>query len=221
MTDPDSPLVFAKATAARGLRPEARQAHQAILRHFADTGVRPAAATIADAVILAELEAADLVLLDQSGEIRAAYPFSPSPTAHQVHIADGPTAYAMCAIDALGISTMLGRPTTITSDEPDSDRVIIVNTNGPDATWHPDTALVYAATTGGRTTAADTTCRHINFFTTADTALSWAHLHPEITGTLRTQSEAITAGIAEFGAFLHADPYGCGCCQDVTVTRVP
>lgn len=205
MTDPDSPLVFAKAAAARDLRPEARQVHHAILRHFADTGVRPSAATTADADILDELQAADLVLLDQTGEIRAVYPFSPTPTAHQVHIADGPTAYAMCAIDALGIAAMLGMPTTITSHEPDTDRVITIKTNGSDATWHPDTAVVYAATTGQRTTSADTTCRHINFFTTADAALSWAHRHPDITGTLLTQAEAITAGIAEFGTFLHAD----------------
>lgn len=34
--------------------------------------------------------------------------------------AGGPTAYAMCAIDTLGMSAMLGRPVTITAAEPDT-----------------------------------------------------------------------------------------------------
>lgn len=69
--------------------------------------------------VLGELIESDVVALDNAGEFRAAYPFSPIPTAHQVAISAGPTVYAMCAIDALGISAMLGRPANISSRAPD------------------------------------------------------------------------------------------------------
>lgn len=187
------PLVFAKAAAAQGLQPAARRVHRAILRHFAATGGCPPAG---DSAALDELQAADLVLRNETGEIRAAYPFSPTRTAHQVQIADGPMVYAMCAIDALGISTMLDRPTTITCHD------ITIHVDGGTATWCPDTAVVYAGTTGQKTTSADATCCHINFFASPAAARDWADRNPEISGRLLTQSEAIAAGIAEFGAFL-------------------
>ena len=65
----------------------------------------------------AELAGRDVIAFDADGEIRAAYPFSPTPTPIQVSWEGGPAAYAMCAIDALGISAMLGRPVTITAAE--------------------------------------------------------------------------------------------------------
>jgi alkylmercury lyase-like protein len=47
----------------------------------------------------------------------------------------------MCAIDALGMSAMLGRPVTITS----TDRIITVHVNHDTAHWIHDTAIVFAA----------------------------------------------------------------------------
>ena len=43
------------------------------------------------------------------------YPFSAATTAHTVAIEGGPTVFAMCAVDALGIADMLGTDVTITS----------------------------------------------------------------------------------------------------------
>ena len=218
-SQPDSPLRLAKAAAAQALSPDARRLHHAILRHFADTGRPPSAANLAARLGLPadaphELETADLVLLDQFGEIRAAYPFSPTPTAHQLHIAGGPTVFAMCAIDALGMSAMLDRPVTVTSREPDTAEPITVSIGiGIDigvgaerqqATWLPDTTVVYAVTTDRCATSADATCGHINFFTTPAGAHAWARRHPEVTGTLLDQPEAIATAIAEFGAFLQS-----------------
>jgi hypothetical protein len=197
MIEQNRPLVFAKAAAARGLRADARRLHRAILRHFAETGERPSAAALAgQAAVLDELQAVDLVLVDRGGEIRAAYPFSPTRTAHHVQIADGPAVYAMCAIDALGISAMLNRPVSITSHD------ITIDVDGAYAIWHPDTAVVYAGTTDQDATSADTTCSYINFFVTEEAASAWAEGHPDIAGRLLTQAEAIAAGIAEFGGFL-------------------
>ncbi len=91
-----------------------RAVHQAILRSFAATGHAPepasldaAAAPFSASAALAELAAGDFLYLDQAGRISAAYPFSAAATAHRVRITDGGDAYAMCAIDALGIAAML------------------------------------------------------------------------------------------------------------------
>jgi hypothetical protein len=56
---------------------------------------------------LAMLRRDDLVHLGGDGEITVAYPFSGVPTAHRVRFANGQEAFAMCAIDALGIAPML------------------------------------------------------------------------------------------------------------------
>ena len=99
----------------------ARQVHLAVMAAFAETGRAPARGELersartngADpAAVLAELAARDVIVFGADGEIRAAYPFSPVPTSIQVRWAGGPLTYAMCAIDALGISAMLGRPVT-------------------------------------------------------------------------------------------------------------
>lgn len=79
------------------------------------------------------------------------YPFSPTPTAHLVTWDGGPTVYAMCAVDALGISTMLGHPVTITTAEPDTGEPITV---------------VFAGATGDTCCpSVEWTCGYINVFT--------------------------------------------------------
>ena len=130
-----------KGGGAAALTRPARQAHLAVLAAFAQTGRAPrrgdleriARAAGADpaavlveleriaraggadpAAVLAELAERDVLAFGQAGEIRAAYPFSPSPTPIRVSWEGGPVTYAMCAIDALGVSAMLGRPVTIT-----------------------------------------------------------------------------------------------------------
>jgi hypothetical protein len=125
---PPQLAVGVTSTRIRDLSPAARVVHKAILHAFASTGRAPDAATLADAVpaghdlgvLLRELHDRDVLRLDEGGGIRAAYPFSATPTAHTVVIAGGPTVFAMCAIDALGIADMLGRDVTITSADPAS-----------------------------------------------------------------------------------------------------
>jgi hypothetical protein len=50
---------------------------------------------------------------------------------------DGTAVYAVCAIDALGMSAMLGRPVAITAAEPDTGRASTVHVNGRRARWTP------------------------------------------------------------------------------------
>lgn len=191
----------------------ARQVHQAVLVTFARTGLPPThselerlAGSLGASLegLLAELAEADAIAFTSEGEIRAAYPFSPVRTAIEISWPDGPTAYAMCAIDALGMSAMLGHPVTITAAEPDTGRIITVHVDGDQASWHPRTAVVFAGSAGECRQAADRSCGHINFFTTDRAARSWARRHPEVIGRLLTRDGAVGIGIAEFGNMLQA-----------------
>ena len=213
MTQTAGPDLNKGCTAGALTRP-ARQVHLAVLAAFAQTGQAPgrgeleriARAGGADPVaVLAELARHDVIAFDQTGEIRAAYPFSPSPTPIQVTWDDGPVTYAMCAIDALGISAMLGRRVTIIAAEPGTGSIITVHADHDQARWNPPRTVVFAGTTGGDCPhAADRTCGHINFFTSAQAARTWAHANPTVTGMVLRQAQAMRRGVAEFGAFMRA-----------------
>ncbi len=187
------------------LTPAARDLHRAILTTFAETGHAPEPATL-DALApvdrFAELAEHDLVHRAGDGSVRVAYPFSAGPTTHQVAIDGLATAYSMCAIDALGISAMLDRRVTITSAEPGTNRPITVTVDGVRATWAPGTAAVYVGTTDCCGLAADSTCGHLNFFTTPDAARAWAADNPALDGTVLDQDQALTLAIASFGDLL-------------------
>lgn len=187
-----------------------RQVHRRILEHFAATGRPPSPADIdayartaglSTAVALAALTDGDLIALDDAGRLVAAYPFSPTPTAHRVDLG-GTTVHAMCAIDALGIAFMLGTDTTITSRDPHTgEQVTITTTNGRAAFTPASTVVVYAASkTTGR--SVDTCCSTINFFTSAATAAAWTTAHPGLQATVLDQDHAVTLGRDIFGPLL-------------------
>lgn len=200
---------------ADGLSGPALQVHRAVLATFALTGQPPGRGELgrlarehgADpGAVLAELTESDVLAFAADGQIRAAYPFSPVATPIRVSWADGPDAYAMCAIDALGMSAMLGRPVTITATEPGTDRVITVRADGDQARWDPRTTVVFAGSAGDADRpSADRSCSFINFFATAGNARAWARRHPEVTGRLLTREAALRSGVAQFGTLLQAD----------------
>src|SRR5690348_16966399 len=143
MTQPAS-LAPDKCCAAERLSGPARRVHLAVLAAFTATGQPPPLAELERLArahggqprpVLAELAGADLLAFTAGGQIPAAYPFSPAPTAIQVSWPGGPQAYAMCAIDALGISAMLGRPVTITAAEPGTGRTITIAVDRARARW--------------------------------------------------------------------------------------
>ena len=201
---------------AEGLTGPARQMHRAMLAAFASTGQPPARSEperlarslgASPDAVLAELAGTDAIAFNSGGDIRAAYPFSPVPTPIQVTWAGGPAAYAMCAIDALGMSAMLGRPVTITAAEPDTGRITTVHADGSQAYWHPRTAVVFAGSAGDACRpAAECSCGYINFFASRRAVRAWARRHPEVTGRLLTQQGALGIGIAAFGSLLRAVP---------------
>jgi len=195
------------APSERGLR----AVHQAVLQSFVRTGVPPDTTSLAEHAapfdvteVLAELAGNDFLCVDQAGRITAAYPFSARPTRHRVRLADDAAVFAMCAIDALGISAMTGRSIEIESADPSTGQPIRVHVEGATSTWHPATAVVYVgrARVECAGPSASVCCEHMNFFTTGGTAAAWAGCHPEIRGGIVTQGHALQVGIGIFGELL-------------------
>jgi hypothetical protein len=60
------------------------------------------------------------------------------------------------------------------------------------------------ATSSDGCPAADRTCGYINFFTSARAARTWAKANPTVTGKILGRAWALSAGVAEFGAFIRA-----------------
>jgi Alkylmercury lyase len=191
----------------RGLR----VVHQAVLRSFVNTGVAPSFAALAEhaapfdvTAVLAELESGDFVYLNQDGQITAAYPFSALPTRHLVRISEAATVFSMCAIDALGISAMTGRPVVIESADPATGDSVTVHVDGATSTWDPATAVVYVGYTGGQCDgpSASVCCGYMTFFATRASASAWASSHREIRGGILSQDRALKTGIGIFGELL-------------------
>ena len=198
----------------RDLTPAARALHKAILRGFANAGVAPEPAALAEAspaghdvgALLEELHDRDVVRLDGHGRIRAAYPFSAVPTAHTVAMATGPTVFAMCAVDALGIADMLGASVSIASADPRSGQPIRVEVRDGRVSWQPDRTVVFVGSDtavscgccglppadGESVVAAeDRCCGVMNFFASPGSAEAWLAAHRQVTGVVLTQGQAL------------------------------
>jgi hypothetical protein len=158
---------------------------------------------------LAALAAADLVHTDlATGHVRVAYPFSGPPTPHRVELADGPTVYAMCALDALGIPQMTRRSGRINSIDPTSGQLITVEVDEEGWHWRPTTTVVLAGTTtfsDACGSVADCCCPYINFHATPRDADAYRQQHPAMAAELLGQAEAVAAARRIFGGLLHAE----------------
>jgi Alkylmercury lyase len=195
------------APADRGLR----AVHQAVLRSFVHSGAAPDLPSLARhaapfevSQVLAELADGDFLCLGQGGQITAAYPFSALPTRHRVRITGEATVFAMCAIDALGISAMTGLPVVIESADPSTGAPVTVHFDQAASTWDPATAVVYVGRTSGQCAgpSASVCCGYMNFFATDAAASVWAASHPDITGGILSQARALQVGIGIFGQLL-------------------
>ncbi|MEU9372670.1 alkylmercury lyase family protein [Streptomyces sp. NPDC048255] len=196
-----------RAPAEGGLR----LVQQAVLRHFATTGRVPEAVLLEPVAaeagrtageVLAELDREDFLTLDASGRIKAAYPFSAGETRHQVQLANRVTVWSMCAIDALGISAMLGQDVTVSStDSVDRQPVTVSFANGA-ATWEPAEAVVFVGRREGEGPAAVVCCDVLNFFAGQASAEQWQLAHPEVRGEIVSQARATQIGQQTFGPLL-------------------
>ena len=185
-----------------------------ILRRFATRG-RPSSAATRDAAAelrldgesaLGTLAREDLVHLDGGGEIAVAYPFSGRPTAHRVRFPSGHEAYAMCAIDALGIAPMFDQAIAIASRDPLSGEEIGVHiAPSGEADWWPEPSVVVAGATDAPGDSCQSCCPVLNSFASPDNADRWLEGHPQVRGQVITMPEAILAGRAVFGDVLTED----------------
>lgn len=102
--------------------------HRAIWHHLLVSAAPPDAVKLARTLrvtpawagaLLRRLEAKDYVVLAQPGAVvTAAYPLSAVPTRHRVALGDGRTVYALCAVDALGVSQLTGKRARVASSCP-------------------------------------------------------------------------------------------------------
>jgi hypothetical protein len=208
-------VLSAWRTRALPLDPVEKTVHQAILRAFATTGHAPTPGEL-DAVIagsgrstgdvLTALHDGDTIRLAPDGQIAVAYPFSAAPTRHRVRIGgrgdDGVDVYAMCAIDALGISAMVGRDTRIESVDVTTGQPVTVTTRSGASSWEPAGAVVFIGADAAGGPSADCCCDYLNFFTDHDGAQAWASAHPRVPGQILDQAAAEDRGVRLFGHLL-------------------
>jgi hypothetical protein len=204
-----SPSKLGPARHAR-LTHSKRELYFWILRRFATSG-RPRSAETREAAeqfgldddrALETFAREDLVHLDREGEIAVAYPFSGHPTAHRVRFRSGHEAYAMCAIDALGIAPMFDEPIEIASRDPLTEEAIQIELE-PDGTgsWQPEEAGVVCGASGSGESCCSC-CPVLNFFASRENSERWLQAHSEVHGQVISIPEAIAAGRSVFGDVL-------------------
>ena len=149
---------------------------------------------------LAGLVERDLVGVDSDGGVVVAYPFSARATRHRVDLDDGRRLWAMCAIDALAIPYLLGRPAAFHAREPGSDRsvTVTIGAGGDTIGWEPAAATVVAARAGGGR-VADCACPFINLFASPGAAERYLDMAGR-QGTMLSIPDAAAAARAIFGA---------------------
>ncbi|MEE2061734.1 alkylmercury lyase family protein [Rhodococcus artemisiae] len=212
-TESPATVLRARRAAAQPADPAEKAVHQAILRSFATEGRAPTSDELTETAdgldvpvdqLLRRLHDADIVRLDATGDIAAAYPFSSTPTPHRVRVAGGATVSAMCAVDALGMAAMLDTPVTITSADPVTADPITVTVDGGHVTAQPATTAVFVGAQAGQGPSADTCCHYLNFFTDRASAQGWADTHPGIGGVIVELPDAHHLGTTIFGHLLHS-----------------
>jgi hypothetical protein len=198
-------------TRATPVAPLQKAVHQTILRTFAATGQPPEPASL-DAItasstrttgdVLVALHGLDAIRLTPDRQIAVAYPFSAAPTRHRVRIGDHVQAFAMCAIDALGIAAMLGQDTHIHSTDPTTGNSITITTTGDHSSWQPPEAVVFLSSTAGDGPSADCCCDYLNFFSHLATAAEWTTAQPHVPGAILSARQAEQLGRRLFAPLL-------------------
>jgi hypothetical protein len=195
----------------RKVPPPLRQMHQLILRHFAEHATAPEPRQLREwahqldielGEALDQLVSVDLVEADPAtAQLLGAYPFSAIPRGHKVQLAGGPTVEAYCAIDALGIPTMLDRDVVISSQDPHTGEPIGITVTNGQASWRPDDTVVVLGSDRSCGVSACAHCPYITFHSSPATAA--AHLQAaHLDGEILTQSQALDAGALLFGDLL-------------------
>jgi Alkylmercury lyase len=190
-----------------------RGLHGRILRHFADHATAPEPQLLGEwahgldvnrDTALGQLVATDLLETDPSAPARllGSYPFSAIARGHTVQIDGGPTVQAYCAVDALGISSMLGRDVIVTSRDPHTGEPIRVVVTEPQTIWQPaNTVMVLGTGRSGQQPAHCCRCPYINFHTSAASAHGYLQAL-DLSWPILTQAQALDLAAFLFGDLL-------------------
>jgi hypothetical protein len=151
----------------------------------------------------ASLARDDLVHLGRDGRPLIAYPFSAISRGHSVTISRGRRVEAMCALDALGIATMLAEHIQIDSHDPNTRTPVHVEV-GPDgqAEVAPATAVVLVGSSCQAGPSYLTCCDTLNFFESSQSAERYLDAHPELTAICLKVPEATKLANAIFADVL-------------------
>jgi|SRR3990170_2895104 len=94
--------------------------------------------------LLEALEAKGYVVRDGVHGITAAYPLSVRPTRHRVTLENGRSVYALCGVDALGVSPLFGLSAAIEARCPHCERTIRLDVQGDEVVKKdPSTAVLW------------------------------------------------------------------------------
>ncbi|MCI0407406.1 MAG: alkylmercury lyase family protein [Acidobacteria bacterium] len=149
----------------------------------------------------------DLLVLDTIGDtVLAAYPFSSIPTPHRVHLS-GRDVFALCAVDALGITAMLNEDARISSRCAHCGSPVEVRAQ-PEVLirYFPLETVVWFPTSNEEgSPVAQSRCPTISFFCSLDHLEVWRKVNGQSRGIALSLVEAFEAGREIFGSLL-ADP---------------
>lgn len=200
-----------RLSAARLTRQE-DSVRRRVLRSFA-SGVTPGVTTLAKQCrlspaqvleILHRLTAMDLLSLDPTGEtVLAAYPFSATPTSHRVRLT-GRDLFALCAVDALGVPTMLHETAKISSRCAHCGSPVEVQARPEQVLRYlpPETVVWFPTSGDDGCPVAESRCPSINFFCSSDHLEAWRLVNGQPSGVVLSLLDAFEAGREIFGALL-------------------
>lgn len=147
--------------------------------------------------ILKRLNQLDVIHLDEKkNEVIAAYPFSDAETSHKVSLCqkEFKSVYAMCAIDALGLSFMFDCDISIESFcFHCEDKIEIRVKNNQIILLEPRSTVVWSDMEY-ENCAATSLCKNINFFSSKEHYEEWRQNKPKRKGYLLKIQEAFCLG---------------------------
>ena len=215
MSLPDGIKTVADRLRAACLNAQEDQVRCEVLRHFA-SGATPKLATLAVQSqippveiqqILHRLSSMDLLVLDTRGDtILAAYPFSATPTPHQVRLVNR-KVFALCAIDALGIPAMLQEEATISSRCAHCGSPVEIQARPEQLTRRVpfETVVWFPISEDDCCHVAQSRCPNISFFCASHHLEAWCKVNGQADGIVLSLLEAFEAGREIFGLLL-AEP---------------
>src|SRR5262249_30790172 len=126
----------------------------------------------------------------ESDLIAVAWPFANVPTGITVTVDGGKPAQARCAIDSLGVSSMLGKRVVIDAETRDKKSVLHIVVEGDKlVSADPRDAVVFRGSS----------CDEMLFFSSRSGLEEWKRRHGMDGGKVFTLAEAVAQGAESFG----------------------